>query len=263
MRVLFLMLLLPAYALADDCNVVDSCNYSSMWSGFSKFDVMYSDLKESKGSKFEYFVSGNESLMTFETKNGTAKIYSIPGVASLWKGIDTVGIKSDQECHEVVKDTQAIIQSYAVRALFFLGFGTKGGPDNFDKEINIDISSKEDTRVQINPGDYMMIGGPWTLKGHVIKNKNIVFDISHQFIGKNGKLTSLYLTGEWVNTPLVIPVENEESIRDWLVCLSGRSSYEDGKNIFTPIISDASKLHNIGDLKALTKQIQPTQKPRG
>ncbi|MCP4493024.1 MAG: hypothetical protein GY820_37860 [Gammaproteobacteria bacterium] len=192
--------------------------------------------------------------MSFETKKGKAKIYSIPGVATLWSGIDHTGIKTSQECYGIVKDTFAIIQSYAVRPLFFLGFGTKGGPEDVDSVEKIDISSEEDTRVQINPGDHMIIGGPWSLTGEVTKSTDgIKFKIHHDFFGKNGKEASLNLKGMWVHNKTIIPVKENEPLDGWLVCMAGKYSYENGNNVYTPLVEDTSELNNVGDVKALTK----------
>ncbi len=225
-----------------------------MWSGFSEFKVTYSGSKDEKGSTFEYYVTGNESLMSFETQKERARIYSIPGIATLWSGIDQFGIKTSQECQGVVKDTFAIIQSYAVRPLFFLGYGTKGGPEDIESVKHIDIASDEDTRVQINPGDHMIIGGPWLLKGKVKKEKDVInFNIHHEFVGKDGKVVNLYLTGLWGKGGTEVLVEEHENLDDWLVCMSGKYSFENGKSVYTPSISDTSSLNNIRDVKALTK----------
>ena len=253
-RLFLIFLLIPLYSWSDNCSTVDSCHYSSMWSEFSRFKVTYSGPKNDKGSTFEYYVSDNESLMSFDTKNGKARIYSIPGVATLWSGIDQFGIKTSQECYGVVKDTFAIIRSYAVRPLFFLGYGTKGGPEGVESVKNIDITSDEDTKVQINPGDHMVIGGPWLLKGKVEKEKGVInFNIHHEFVGKDGKEADLYLAGIWDENSVEVPVEESESLDDWLVCMTGKYSYENGKSIFTPYISDTSSLSKILDVRALTK----------
>ncbi len=250
---LIAILLLPVHVLAEeDCGKINSCNYSSMWSDFSKFTATYSNSKGEKGSTFEYIVADKQSLMKFETKNGTAQIFSVPGIATLWQGIGVTGIKTSQECHSDVRDTFAIIQSYAVRALFFLGYSVKGGPETITKDFTINLANDEDTKVQINPGDHMMIRGPWSLKGHVKKDKQITYEISHTFMGKNGE-ASLFLTGSWEDTPYAMPIENSESLNNWLVCIAGKHSYEDGKNIFTPVVKDTSKLKNVGHLRALTK----------
>lgn len=253
MRYILILLLVPISVLADECSKTNSCDYSSMWSDFSKFEVTYSDSKENEGTTFEYFINNNESLMTFETRNGKAKIYSISGVATLWQGIGETGIKNSQECSSTVRDTYAIIQSYAVRPLFFLGYGTKGGPDELGNHKVINIASDEDTRVQINPGDHMIIGGPWVLVGRVINEDIIKFAISHEFVGKNGNKTNLYLTGVWDNKLNDMPVNGEESLDEWLVCMSGRYSYEDGQSTVTPNYSDTSKLKRVSDIKALTR----------
>ena len=252
-RILLAILLLPGYVLAEeDCGKINSCNYSSMWGDFSKFTVTYSNSKGEKGSTFEYIVADKQTLMKFETKKGTAQIFSIPGVATLWQGIGQTGIRTSQECRADVRDTYAIIQSYAVRALFFLGYSVKGSPETITKDLTINLESDEDTKVQINPGDHMMIRGPWSLKGYVKKDKEITFEISHEFIGRNGA-ASLYLTGSWENNPYTMPVKNSESLNNWLVCISGKYSYEDGKSIFTPAVKDTSKLKNVGHLRAPTK----------
>ena len=247
------LLVMPLTAIGGDaCDKVDSCSYSSMWSSFSQLTVTYSAKEEGKGSTFDYIVKDRESLITFNTKSGEATIYSIPGVATLWRGIGKTGVKTSQACYEDVRDTYAIMEGYAVRALFFIGLGIKGGPELVSDTVNIDITKREDTRVQINPGDHMMIRGPWSLKGQVKKGTGYTFNISHEFMAK-GKSASLFLKGKWKKTPVELPVSDSQSLNDWLVCLSGEYSYEDGESSFTPIISDTSKLTTIGDLRALTK----------
>jgi len=249
--VLAFLLIIPITAMAGgDCSKVNSCSYSSMWSNFSRLTVTYSDSKNGKGSTFDYIVKDRESLTTFDARTGKASILSITGVATLWHGTGKTGIKTSQACYEDVRDTQAIMQSYAVRALFFIGFGVKGGPDAVLDTVNVDIDNKEDTRVQINPGDHMMIRGPWSLKGHVKKSDKITFKISHEFMA-NGAPISLFLAGAWQNNPVVLPIESTESLNEWLVCLYGEYSYEDGRSTFTPVVEDTSKLETIGDLRAL------------
>ena len=98
----------------------------------------------------------------------------------------------------------------------------------------------------------MMIRGPWSLKGHVKKGDKYTFKISHEFMAK-GNPVNLFLVGIWQKNPVVMPIEEDQSLNEWLVCLSGKYSYEDGKSSFTPIVEDTSKLKTIGDLKALTK----------
>ncbi len=252
MRYILILLFLPIIVLAEDCSEIDSCNYSSMWSNYSNFEVTYSSSKEEKGTTFEYFIDKNESLMTFETKNGPANIYTIHGVATLWKGIGEKGIKNTKECRAVVRDTHAIIQSYAVRPLFFLGYGTKLRPEKLEEEKVIDISSNEDTRVQINPGDHMVIGGPWKLEGSVQNEGYLKYRISHEFKGKNGKKSSLYLSGKWDNKPHSIPIDGMESLEEWLVCIWDSHPYEDGKSIFTPNFIERLNLKTVSDIKALT-----------
>ncbi|MEC4091935.1 hypothetical protein [Pseudoalteromonas rubra] len=255
MKYFLILLLLPVTVLAEDCSGINSCNYTSMWSQYSKFEVTYSNSEKEKGTTFEYFIDNNESLMTFETKNGRAYVYTIPKVATLWKGVGETGIKSAKECRAVVKDTHAIIQSYAVRPLFFLGYGTKLSPEQLGKENIIEISNNEDTRVQINPGDHMVIGGPWKLEGTILKDKYVKYSISHEYKGKNGKNSSLHLKGEWVSQPHSIPIDAKESLDEWLVCIWGSYSYKDGKSIFTPNFSETSKLTTISDIKTLASAL--------
>jgi len=261
--VIVFLLCMPIAAMAgDDCNKIDSCGYSSMWSNFSRFTVTYSNSKDEKGSTFDYIVKDRESLITFDTQTGKANILSIPGAAILWRGIGKTGIKTTEACYEDVRDTYAIMESYAVRALFFVGFGVKGGPEMIPDSVRIDVANKKDTRVQINPGDHMMIHGPWSLKGNVKKNDKITFEISHEFMAK-GKPASLFLVGAWQNNSVVMPIENTQSLSEWLVCLSGEYSYENGKSKFTPVVEDMSKLTTIGDLKALTLRSSGTPQKRG
>ena len=242
----------------EDCGKIDSCNYSSMWANFSKFSVTFSNAREEEGSTFVYTLQNGESLMTFEVNNGNVDIFSIPGVATLWRGIGNTGVKTSQACREDVRDTYAIIQSYAVRAMFYLGFGVKGGPEMITADINVDVSNGKDTRVQINPGDHMIIGGPWSLKGEINSGEQISFEIAHDFTVK-GEAKSLFMSGTWRDDPVVMPVESTQPLDEWLVCLSGRYSYEGGESKYTPILEDTSGLKSIGDLRALTKQSSRTR----
>ncbi|HET7833273.1 MAG TPA: hypothetical protein VFK88_09965 [Gallionella sp.] len=251
MKYLWVMLLLPLHALADNsCEKIDSCVYSSMWSDFSELRVTYSDGKEKAGAEFVYMDTPTESLMTFPTKNGTATVFSVPGIATLWHGIGTTGIKTAPGCYENVGDLFAIIQSYSVRALFLIGFGVKGGPELVNKSMPIDASSLNDTRVQINPGDHMIIKGPWSLKGIVKKSESIEFQLAHEFTAE-GKTKSLFLRGLWKKVPVSLPVADTQPLGDWLVCMSGTYSTQDGKDQFTPVIEDTKNLKTIGDVRAL------------
>ncbi|HWQ94736.1 MAG TPA: hypothetical protein VN418_04465 [Gammaproteobacteria bacterium] len=251
--IIILLLTLPINATgSDDCGKIDSCNYSSMWANFSQFTVTYSISKGGKGQTFSYLVKDRESLVTFDTQTGKANIFSIPGVATLWRGVGKTGIKTSQSCIDDVRDTFAIVQSYAVRALFLIGYGIKGGPEIVKGSMNIDIGNKEDTRVQINPGDHMIIGGPWSLKGSVTKKENVTFEISHEFMAK-GIHKSLFLSGVWESSSAILPIESIDSLDEWLVCLTGQYSYEGGKSKFTPVVEDTSKLKTIGDLRALAQ----------
>ncbi len=251
--IIILLLTLPINAIgSDDCGKIDSCNYSSIWANFSQFTVTYSNSKGEKGQTFVYMVKDRETLITFDTQVGKANIFSIPGVATLWRGIGKTGIKTSQSCIDDVHDTLAIVQSYAVRALFFMGYGTKGGPEIVKGNMNIDISNKEDTKVQINPGDHMIIGGPWSLKGRVTRTENVTFEISHEFMAK-GIHKSLFLSGIWKSNPVTLPIDSTDSLDEWLVCLTGQYSFEGGKSKFTPAFEETSKLKTIGDLRVLTK----------
>ena len=249
-----LQILVPLCASADDgCGQIDSCSYSSMWSGFSELRVTYSDSKEKKGSEFVYMVADPELVMTFPTKQGTATIFSVPGVATLWRGIGAVGIKSAPSCYEDVRDTFAIIQSYAVRALFFVGFGVKGGPELVSDAVKIDISNPDDTRVQINPGDHTIIKGPWSLKGTVKRTDHIEFQLSLESTVEAAKRT-LFLNGTWRKDAIALPVDDAQSLNDWLVCLSGTYSREDGKEQFMPAVQDTTSIKTVGDIRALTNR---------
>lgn len=259
--VVLLLLFLPLRLFAgEDCGKIDSCNYSSMWANFSKFSVTYAGAKDEKGSTFIYTLSNGESLMTFGVQNGEADILSIPGVATLWRGIGKTGIKTSQDCRKDVRDTYAIIQSYAVRALFYLGFGVKGGPELVSNNVSVDVASKTDTRVQINPGDHMIIGGPWSITGELRKQEKITFNLVHSFTSE-GNLKSLFLTGEWRDGSVVFPVESTAPLGEWLVCLAGEYSYEGGEPQFTSILEDTSGLVTVGDLRALTNRSRPTFNP--
>jgi len=224
-----------------------------MWSDFSELRVTYSDSKEKKGSELVYMVAGAESLTTFETKNGTASILGVPGVATLWRGIGATGIKSAPSCYEDVRDTFAIIQSYAMRALFFVGFGVKGGPELVSDTVSIDISNAQDTRVQINPGDHMIIKGPWSLKGSVNRGDHIDFQISHEFTVE-GRTKSMFLKGSWRNDPVTLPVDDVQPLSDWLVCISGTHSFRDRKDVFMPAVDVTAGIKTIGDIRALTNR---------
>ena len=253
-RLFIALLLFPIYtSVAEDCDKINSCNYSSMWNDYSKFTVTYSNKKGEKGKNFTYIISDKESLITYETRYGTAQILTIPGVATLWRGIGTTGIKTSPGCYEDVRETYTYIQVYKVRALFFLGFSVKGGPALVSDNLIIDINNTEDTIIQIDPGYNMTIHGPWSLKGYINKGDNITFEISHDFMSE-GRPVSIFLAGSWQNDPIIFPVKSTETLNGWLVCLSGQYTYDDGKENFTPIIKDKSKLKTIGDLRSLTQR---------
>ena len=170
------------------------------------------------------------------------------GLPLLFSGISMIALLNDPERYAkamddaLTKAKNASTDAEIVNAL-----------KNFRKEEKvIDISSNEDTRVQINPGDHMVIGGPWKLEGSVQNEGHLKYRISHEFKGKNGKKSSLYLTGKWDNKPHSIPIDGIESLDEWLVCIWGSHSYEDGKSIFTPNFSEKLNLKTVSDIKALT-----------
>src|SRR5262245_45558005 len=141
-----ILFLLPLHASGDGrCEKDDSCNYSSMWGGFTELRLRYSGTRERKGSEYVYLQTPTESLMTFPVKNGPATTLSVPGVATLGHGIGTTGIKNSPSCYEDVGDTFAIVQSYAVRALFLLGSGLKGGPELVGETMTINVDNADDT----------------------------------------------------------------------------------------------------------------------
>ena len=241
----------PLYAWAGSgCEEIDNCSYSSMWDGFSELRVKYSDSKTKKGAEFVYLVGERESIITFPTVQGTATIFSIPKVATSWHGIDKSGIKTGLDCIKDVRDTFAIVESYFVRAMFLVGFGIKGGPERVSGTVPIDISIPSDTRVQINPGDHMIIKGPWSLKGTVKKTDRIEFQLTHEFTGEN-KTEILIMSGSWKKDSVTMPLSDAQPLDDWLVCISGTYSQEDGKTQFLPAVEDTAHIKTVGDLRAL------------
>jgi hypothetical protein len=225
-----------------------------MWSGFSELRVTYSEPKEKQSAEFVYLINDRERVMTFPIKQGTATIFSVSGVATLWHGIGAVGIKPDPGCYEDVQDTFAIIEGYAVRALFLIGYGVKVGPELVSDTVSIDSRNQNDMRVQINPGDYMIIKGPWSLKGKVKKAYNrIEFQLSHGFTVK-GKAETLVLKGSWRNAPITLPVDDTQPLEDWLVCVSGEYAHKDGKDEFTPAIEDMTIIKTIRDVRGLSNR---------
>jgi len=233
----------------DDCSKVDSCSYSSLWSSFSRLTVTYSSSKGGKGTTFDYYVKDGESLTTFDTETGKATMFSIPGVATLWRGVGITGIKPWRACYEYIGDTHSLVDSYAVRLLFFLGFGVKGGPEIVSDSVNIDVANKEDTKVQITPSDSLTIRGPWSLKGNVKRGDEITFDFSHNSKAFSHS-ASLFLVGTWQNNPVELPIETTQSLNEWLVCLFDKPSNKAGKSESASAVEDASDFKTIEDLKA-------------
>jgi len=238
-RTLFIFLILQLFVEANKVDDrINGRHYSGMWGKFTKLEVTYSSSKKDKGTTFTYYFNDKESLMTFETKNGIAKIYSIPRFATLWSGIDKTGIHSS--CREYVKDTKTIIQGYALRPLFFLGFGAGSGPEKINTKIDINKIITKNVKIQINPGDSIRMKPNWTLQGYIKKeNKNkFSFELLQKY--KNTK-SNLYLTGTWQNNPITLPIDNKDLLKNYLVCIPKEYT------------KDKSNIKTIQDLKSLTK----------
>ena len=162
-------------------------------------------------------------------------MYSIPRFTTLWSGIGKTGIQSS--CREYVKDSKSILYGYALRPLFFLGLGTNGGPQKVNTRVDINKIITKNTKIQINPGDSISMKPNWTLQGYVKKeNKNkFSFELVQKY--KNTK-SNLYLSGTWQNNPIVLPIDNKDLLKNYLVCISKK------------YIKETSNIKTIRDLKS-------------
>lgn len=255
---LILTLLISSFAQAD-CDEKTSCDYTKEWSGFTKFVAAYSAEEDGEKTNFEYLQTKNELVVNVSSKKGTTTLFSINGVGTLYKGIGANGFKTSQECYSDVGDTYAILQSYAVRALYFIGIGSEATPDTINKKHKIKYKHKKgDSRVQINPGDHMNIGSPWYLSGSLKKGDEITYNIHHEHT-VDGELKDLFVTGLWSNLPISNGITDSSSLDGWLICIGGRYNYENKEQKFEPYITDTSNLKNVGQLRALTSQSTRTQ----
>lgn len=256
--ILILTLFIPCLAQAD-CDDKSSCDYTKEWSRFTKFVAAYSTEEGGEQTEFEYLQTENELVVNVSSKKGVTTLFSINGVGTLYKGIGVTGFKTSQECYTDVGDTYAILQSYAVRALYFIGIGSEVTPATVNQTHQIKYKHKKgDSRVQINPGDHMNIGSPWYLSGTLEKGEEITYNIHHRHTVE-GELKDLFVSGSWDNSPISNEIIDNTSLDNWLVCISGKYSYENKEQKFVPYITDTSNLKTVGQLRALTSQSTRTQ----
>jgi len=261
MRYIFILTLFISGIAQADCDKNNSCNYTKEWSGFTKFITEYSAKKNGESTKFKYIQTDNELLIEVSSVKGVTSLFSINGVGTLYKNIGETGFKTAQECRPTVGDTYAILQSYAVRAMYFIGVGSQTTPTTLKGKQKITYEHKEgNSRVQINPGDHMNIGSPWNLSGTIEKHQEITYSIHHQHTVKN-KLQDMFIIGSWSDLPTSNGIDNKIQLNDWLVCIGGKSNYIDGKYSFDPYITDTSNLKTIGQLRALTIKSTQTKNP--
>lgn len=240
-----------SYAYAQ-CDEKSSCDYTKDWSKFTRFVAEYSATEDGKSTKFEYLQVGNEMVVNVISKKGVTTLFSINGVGTFYKNIGATGFKTSQECYSNVGDTYAILESYAVRALYFIGIGSQVTPATISGKHEIKYQHKDDdSRVQINSGDHINIGSPWYLSGSLNKEQKISYNIHHQHTVKN-ELIDSFVKGSWSNASVVKGIGDEVTLNDWLICIGGKYSYENEEPKFEPYITDTSNLKTVGQLRALT-----------
>lgn len=266
MRIILILTLFTSSFAQANCEEKSSCDYTKEWSGFTRFVATYSATRNGDKTEFEYFQTENELVVNVSSGKGITTLFSINGVGTLYKNIGFTGFKTSQECYSDVGDTYAILQGYAVRALYFIGVGSEVTPETIDGKHNIQYKHKKgDSRVQINPGDHMSIGSPWSLSGSLEKKEDIAYDIHHKHT-VNKKLEDLFVSGLWSNKPVNNGIADDATLNDWLICIDGKYNYEDKEPKFEPYIADTSKLKMVGQLRALSRAItgdikEPTSPP--
>lgn len=253
MRIILILTLFLSSLAQANCEEKSSCDYTKEWSDFTRFVATYSATRDGDKTEFEYLQTENELVVNVSSEKGVTTLFSINGVGTLYKNVGSTGFKISQECRSDVGDTYAILQSYAVRALYFIGIGSQATPETINKKQKIKYKHKKgDSRVQINPGDHMNIGSPWYLSGSLEKKEGIEYNIHHKHTVKK-ELKDLFVSGLWSNNPIDNGIDDNVVLNDWLVCIGGKYSYENKSPKFEPYITDTSKLKTVGQLRALTR----------
>ncbi|MBU0972023.1 MAG: hypothetical protein KKC20_15310 [Proteobacteria bacterium] len=234
-----------------------SCNYTKKWANFTWLKVTYHSSDSTSQSSFEFFEAPKERLFYAysEQSPNKFKLFFIPMVAAAYQDVKETGIKTYHECIPIVGDTYSIFESYAVKALYFLGRAENEGAIAINDKKTIKIKEEgPPTRIQVNPGDHMTMETPWELSGTIEKNADgdIKFNFIYSFY-KNGKEIIAPITGSWSNRKTEIPIQDQEELSNWLVCISGdyKGGYE--KSDFVPVVDDFSKLKTMKDLRKLTQ----------
>lgn len=253
MRIILILTLFISNAAQANCDEKSGCDYAREWSDFTKFVAAYSATKDGDKTEFEYLQTENELVVNVRSEKGVTTLFSINGVGTLYKNIGSTGFKTSQECHSEVGDTYAILQSYAVRALYFIGIGSDVTPATINKKHKIKYKHKNgNSRVQINPGDHMNIGSPWYLSGSLEKKEGITYNIHHKHTVKK-ELKDLFISGLWSDDSIENGINDNIVLNDWLVCIGGKYSYENKESKFEPYITDTTQLKTVGQLRALTR----------
>lgn len=150
-----------------------NCNYIENWAEFTWLKVVYHNPDSTSGASFEFFRNNREELISAYSDQSPDKfrMLSIPMVARTYHGAKITGNKSSAECIPLVGDTSAIMGSYAIKALYFLGRAAKDGAATIKDKKTIEIKEEgPPTKIQINPGDQMTMGTPWELSGTLAIN---------------------------------------------------------------------------------------------
>lgn len=237
----------------DDAKRLD---YFSEWLEFKRFVATYSPKEASEERTFEYIQDGREVLINITVEGELKQLLSIPGVATLYNGMGNAGIKTAEACYGDVGDMYSVLQSYAALPTYLIAVGAKSTPDGLLDKRTFEYSQiKHDERIQVNPGDHMVVGAPWHLSGHVVRAGDVNYDILlKQTVA--GKLKETAVKGVWSSSATDIGVNDQDTLNGWLVCIAGKSVFRDGQYKFEPVTSDFSKLETIGHLRALAKDVK-------
>lgn len=253
MRIMLLLTIFISSHSQAVCDANSSCNYTKKWSDFTKLVVVYSETKDGDKTEFEYLQTENELVVNVSSKKGVATLFSINGVGTLYKNIGNTGIKTSQECWPDIGDTYTILAGHAHRTLYFIGIGSNTTPETIDKMQKIYYEHKKgSSRIQINPGDYINIESPWYLSGSLKNEETITYNIHHKRTVK-GELEDLFISGLWSDKPINNGITDNTSLDDWLVCIGGKTSYENKELIFEPYITDTEHLKTVGQLRDSTR----------
>ena len=251
MKYILISTLLLASAAQADCHNKTDCNDIKTWSDFTQFSAEYSLEKNGESTEFKYLKSSNELLVEVQSTKGLTTSLSIDGIGTLYKNMGETGFKTKQQCLSTIGDAYAILQGYALRAIYLIGVSSKGTPTNLDKKQNLAHKHQEgDSIVQIKPGYRITIGAPWNVSGTIEKQQEITYSIHHQHTVEN-EPQEMFIKGHWSDQPSLNKVDDNALLNDWLVCVDGVSRYENQEWKFEPYIIDTSNFTTVGQLRAL------------